>query len=154
MPGHNASLAILGVFILWFGWYGFNPGSALAIINYSSVAALAAVNTTLSAAAGTLATMFTLMIIELLSTGHIVWDLIGAANGTLAGLVGITASCAFVEVRKAKLLWPCKSRPCLFGIATSSMTNVRDVCSHGPRSSSARRRVSSTRAPRTSCSTS
>jgi ammonium transporter, Amt family len=97
--GHNASLAILGVFILWFGWFGFNPGSALLIFGYGKVAALAAVNTTLSAAAGTLSTLFLLMILEFLSSGHLVWDLIGTSNGTLAGLVGITAGCSVVEVR-------------------------------------------------------
>ena len=99
MPGHNSSLAILGVFILWFGWYGFNPGSALAILGSSTTAALAAVNTTLSAAAGTLSALVTLMIVEYSATGHAVWDLIGASNGTLAGLVGITAACAVAEVR-------------------------------------------------------
>jgi ammonium transporter, Amt family len=99
LPGHNASLAILGVFILWFGWYGFNPGSSLAILGVSSVSALAAVNTTLSGAAGTLSTMLILAGKEYLATGTMVWDLIGSANGTLAGLVGITAACAFVEVR-------------------------------------------------------
>jgi hypothetical protein len=99
MPGHNSSLAVLGVFILWFGWYGFNPGSALAILGKSTTAAVAAVSTTLSGAAGTLSTLLILMVVEKLQTGHLVWDLIGASNGTLAGLVGVTASCAFVEVR-------------------------------------------------------
>eukprot|EP00892_Ulva_mutabilis_P004947 jgi/Ulvmu1/2824/UM142_0022.1 len=97
MPGHNASLAILGVFILWFGWYGFNPGSALAILGKSSVAAVAAVNTTLSAAAGTLSTLFALMAVNWLATGEVIWDLLGTSNGTLAGLVGITAACSVVE---------------------------------------------------------
>lgn len=99
IPGHNASLAILGVFILWFGWYGFNPGSALAIIDASTVAALSAINTTLSAAGGTLSTLVLLMAIEYIATGHVVWDLIGASNGTLAGLVGITSGCSVVDVR-------------------------------------------------------
>lgn len=97
IPGHNASLAILGVFILWFGWYGFNPGSALAIIGFSPVASLCAVTTTLSAAAGTVSTLLILMLIEYFSSGHIVWDLIGASNGTLAGLVGITSACPVAE---------------------------------------------------------
>ncbi len=58
MPGHNASLTLLGVFLLWFGWYGFNPGSTAAILGnpsafpkggFSSIAAAVAVNTTVGA---------------------------------------------------------------------------------------------------------
>jgi len=97
IPGHNASLAILGVFILWFGWYGFNPGSALAIIGASEVVGLCAVTTTLSAAAATVSTIILLAAIEFMKTKHLVWDLIGASNGTLTGLVGITAACSVVE---------------------------------------------------------
>lgn len=100
IPGHNASLAILGVFILWFGWYGFNPGSALAIIGTSGVAGLCAVTTTLAAAAATISTMCLLAAIEFKKTGHMVWDLIGASNGTLCGLVIITAGCSVVQVRR------------------------------------------------------
>jgi hypothetical protein len=98
MPGHNASLAILGVFILWFGWYGFNPGSALAILGYGPVASLCAVTTTLAPAAGTVSALIVLMLMEYKHSGHVVWDLIGASNGTLAGLVGITGGTAVVEV--------------------------------------------------------
>eukprot|EP01025_Chloroclados_australasicus_P016082 TRINITY_DN178_c0_g1_i2.p1 TRINITY_DN178_c0_g1~~TRINITY_DN178_c0_g1_i2.p1 ORF type:complete len:525 (+),score=87.28 TRINITY_DN178_c0_g1_i2:258-1832(+) len=97
IQGHSASFAVLGVFILWFGWYGFNPGSALAINGVSEVVALCAINTTLSAAAGTVSTLVILMVVEYQSTGHIVWDLIGASNGSLAGLVGITAACSVAE---------------------------------------------------------
>lgn len=101
IPGHNASLAILGVFILWFGWYGFNPGSALAIVGFGDVAALAAINTTLSAAGGTVSALLVLMALEMMSTGHVVYDLIGASNGTLGGLVGITSACSVAEVCSA-----------------------------------------------------
>jgi hypothetical protein len=98
MPGHNSSLAILGIFILWFGWYGFNPGSTLAILDKSTTSAIAAVNTTLSGAAGTLSTLFILMAMEKSLSGDIVWDLLGAANGSLAGLVGITGGAHVVQV--------------------------------------------------------
>ena len=97
IPGHNASLAILGVFILWFGWYGFNPGSALAILGAGDIASLAAINTTLSAAGGTVGALLTLMALGLGSDGHLTYDLIGASNGTLAGLVGITSACSVVD---------------------------------------------------------
>lgn len=60
-PPHSVALQFLGTFSLWFGWYGFNPGSTLAISTEEkgSVAALAAVNTTLAACAGAVSAMFT-----------------------------------------------------------------------------------------------
>jgi ammonium transporter, Amt family len=78
--------------------YGFNPGSALAIIGYGPVVALCAINTTLAAAAGTVSALLTILIINLIATKHVMWDLIGASNGTLGGLVGITAGCSVVDV--------------------------------------------------------
>eukprot|EP00803_Ostreobium_quekettii_P009012 evm.model.scf_351.9 EVM.evm.TU.scf_351.9 scf_351:86824-94708(+) len=97
IPGHSASLALLGVFILWFGWYGFNPGSALAIVGASDVAALCAVNTTLAASSGCISALTLSMLISYYVTGNLVWDVIGAGNGALAGLVSITASCSVVQ---------------------------------------------------------
>lgn len=93
MPGHNLPLAALGVFILWVGWYGFNPASQLAIVGESNTNAvmLIAVNTTLAAAAGGILAMLTTWII------HKKPDLTMALNGILAGLVGITANCDCVE---------------------------------------------------------
>jgi Amt family ammonium transporter len=86
---HNLALATLGALILWFGWYGFNPGSALAMSN-NGLVGLVAVNTTLGACAGAIATMFFMYF----RTGK--WDLPASLNGSLAGLVAITAGCAFV----------------------------------------------------------
>jgi Amt family ammonium transporter len=102
MPGHNASLTLLGVFLLWFGWYGFNPGSATIFTapgaeNYSKVAIAVAINTTIGAAAGTISTLFIAMAYQYVTLGVIVWDLIIAGNGALAGLVSITGPCAFVQ---------------------------------------------------------
>ncbi len=92
MPGHSASLATLGTFLLWFGWYGFNPGSTLAITGKSFlVVERCAVTTTLAAAAGGLTTLVVRKFVD-----HY-FDLISTLNGVLAGLVAITASCAFVE---------------------------------------------------------
>jgi ammonium transporter, Amt family len=90
ITGHNIPLASLGVFILWFGWFGFNPGSTLGVGD-GSLISLVAINTSLAAAAGGITAMIT------------VWKLFGkpdlsmAMNGALAGLVGITAPCAFVD---------------------------------------------------------
>lgn len=95
MPGHNASLTLLGVFMLWFGWYGFNPGSTNAIMNgVSAISAAVAVNTTMAAAAGTISCLFIAMVHQYVSLGVIVWDLIIAGNGALAGLVAITGGWA------------------------------------------------------------
>ncbi len=88
LPAHNIAMAALGVFILWIGWYGFNPGSQLSFTGAANVETtlLVAVNTTLAAAAGgALATL-------------LAWHLEGkpdlgyGLNGVLAGLVGITAN--------------------------------------------------------------
>jgi Amt family ammonium transporter len=92
IPGHNIGLAALGTFILWFGWYGFNPGSTLGV-SYAGGAndiALITLNTTLAACIGAFAALLTNWIL----TG--IPDVGQSLNGSLAGLVAITASCAFV----------------------------------------------------------
>lgn len=92
IPGHSATLATLGTFLLWFGWYGFNPGSALALTgNGWNVAERCAVTTTLAGATGGVTTLVILKLRD-----HI-FDLLACLNGILAGLVSITACCAFVE---------------------------------------------------------
>jgi len=98
-PAHSVALQILGTFILWFGWYGFNPGSSLIIDNPDSAAtsALAAVTTTLAAASGCVMAMFTDSIIEMRKTGEVSYDLTMAMNGCLAGLVAVTAGTATVD---------------------------------------------------------
>ncbi|MCA9246284.1 MAG: ammonium transporter [Planctomycetales bacterium] len=89
MPGHNVSFAALGVFILWVGWYGFNPGSQLAFNSKADTDAtvLIAVNTTLAAAAGVISATIAAWILFKKP------DLTMGLNGALAGLVGITACC-------------------------------------------------------------
>jgi len=93
---HSVALQVLGTFILWVGWYGFNPGSALGVadVGYSSIAALCAVTTTISAAAGCVTAMFTDTIMGLMKTGEAEYDLTYAMNGALSGLVAITAGCS------------------------------------------------------------
>lgn len=89
MPGHNMSIATLGCLILWFGWFGFNPGSTMAV---SPSIAHIAVTTNLAGALGGIAATVTAW----LYLGKP--DLSMIINGILAGLVGITASCAFVSL--------------------------------------------------------
>ncbi len=92
MPGHNLPLATLGVFILWLGWYGFNPGSQLALYGKDNVHAimLVAVNTTLAAMAGVVTALFGTWLLFKKP------DLTISLNGALAGLVAITANCNVV----------------------------------------------------------
>jgi len=95
IPGHNLTLAALGTFILWFGWFGFNPGSTTAA---TTDIALIAVNTNLAAAAGAIAAMFTAWLIFKKPEATMTF------NGALAGLVAITAPCANVSPLSAVIL--------------------------------------------------
>jgi Amt family ammonium transporter len=93
MPGHNLPFVALGVFILMIGWYGFNPGSQLIFTGTANVSTvmLVAVNTTLAGCMGGVVGMI---------VSWIFWkkpDMTFALNGTLAGLVGITANCHCVS---------------------------------------------------------
>ena len=93
IPAHNMGLATVGTFILWLGWFGFNPGSTMAA-DVGAIA-LVAINTNMAAAAGCLA------------AAAVAWLVLGKPdlsmilNGTLAGLVAVTAPCAFVTVPAA-----------------------------------------------------
>ncbi len=92
IPGHNISIATIGMFILWFGWYGFNPGSTLALSGGgAALAASVAVTTTLAAGAGGV----TAMLWSRFRTGR--YDTGLTINGILAGLVAITAGTATVD---------------------------------------------------------
>jgi Amt family ammonium transporter len=97
IPGHSMTSAALGVLILWLGWFGFNPGSTMAAMNGSAIAHIL-VNTNLAAATGALGAMAT------------AWLLLGKPdlsmilNGCLAGLVAITAPCAFVTMGSGALI--------------------------------------------------
>ncbi len=96
IPGHNLPLAALGVFILWLGWFGFNPGSQMGA-DAGPISSIA-VTTNLAAAAGAIAAMIT------------AWMILGkpdagmALNGALAGLVAITAGCASVSPPSAAII--------------------------------------------------
>ncbi len=87
MPPHSLPLTLLGTGILWFGWFGFNAGSALAA---NGLAAQAFMNTFVAAAAG----MIGWLIVERMKSGHA--TTLGAASGAVAGLVAITPCAGFV----------------------------------------------------------
>ena len=94
-------LQVLGTFILWLGWYGFNPGSTLGIASPGSAqtAARCVVNTTLSAATCGL----TVVVLDKLF-GSRTWDVSAVCNGVLGGLVSITAACSTVYPWAAVLI--------------------------------------------------
>jgi Amt family ammonium transporter len=96
IPGHNLPLAALGVFILWFGWFGFNPGSTTSGTNLSI--ATIAVTTNLAAAAGAITAMLTAWIRFKKPDASM------SLNGALAGLVAITAPCAVVSPGSAIII--------------------------------------------------
>lgn len=100
MRGHNATLVVLGTFLLWFGWFGFNPGSFDKILvsypdatdqgNWTSVGRTA-VTTTLAGSTAGIVTLFG----RRLLVGH--WDALDVCNGVLGGFVAITSGCSVVE---------------------------------------------------------
>jgi ammonium transporter, Amt family len=97
--GHSVALQMLGTMLLWFCWYGFNSGSALLLnsLEIGNVAARAAVNTTLAAAAGALSALITNGFLVERRTGEFVLDIVMSMNGCLSGLVAITAGCGVVD---------------------------------------------------------
>ncbi|MBW7995072.1 MAG: ammonium transporter [Candidatus Glassbacteria bacterium] len=119
IPGHNIPLAALGCLILWFGWFGFNPGSSLSGMDAHLIAKVA-VNTNLSASAGCVATTL------------LVWwrygkpDLSMSINGALAGLVAITAPCAVVSPASSVLIGFLAAPVVTFGVSFLDRIHVDD----------------------------
>lgn len=105
IPGHSITLAALGVFILWFGWFGFNPGSTLSALslddsgNFSiPIVGTIAMTTNIAAAAGACAAMIYTWI------RHGKPSVSMALNGAIGGLVAITAGCAYVSIEGALVI--------------------------------------------------
>jgi len=96
IPGHSLTLAALGLFILWFGWFGFNSGSTFSA--HELRISVVAVNTNLAAAAGAL---FALIVIYIKTKKY---DIGMTINGAIAGLVAITAPCAWIEAWAAVVI--------------------------------------------------
>ncbi len=125
IAGHSIPLASLGVFILWFGWFGFNPGSALGVGDGSLIARVA-INTNLAAAIGGIFAMV------------MVWKMFGkpdlsmAMNGALAGLVAITAPCAFVEPWAAMVIGGVGGAVVVFGVVLLDKLMVDDPVGAAP----------------------
>jgi len=114
---HNVPLVLLGTGLLWFGWLGFNGGSALAA---NSVAALAAVNTVLAP----MATALVWMLLDLYRTKRM--TAVGAATGIVVGLVAITPAAGFIGPRAALALGAIAALPSYYGIILRSRTRLDD----------------------------
>ncbi|MFQ6116068.1 MAG: ammonium transporter, partial [bacterium] len=119
IAGHNMPLVSLGVFILWFGWFGFNPGSALGLGDPEQVARIV-INTNLAAAAGAFAAMFTAW------TKFGKPDLTLTLNGALAGLVAITAPCAVVTPGSAIYIGAIAGILCIYGVRWLDRLHIDD----------------------------
>ena len=119
IAGHSIPLAALGVFILWFGWFGFNPGSSLGVADGTLISRVA-VNTNLAACTGAIVAMV------------VVWarfgkpDLSMTMNGALAGLVAITAPCAFVSPTAAITIGGIAGIIVVYGVSLLDRIRVDD----------------------------
>jgi len=119
IAGHSIPLASLGVFLLWFGWFGFNPGSTLAVGDGEAISRIA-VNTNISACAGAIVAMVA------------VWaffgkpDLSMTMNGCLAGLVAITAGCNYVSPAASILIGAVSGVVVVAGVALLDRIGVDD----------------------------
>lgn len=97
IPGHNMSLAVIGLFVLWLGWFGFNPGSTMSFENPSDVMYILMTTNTSAIAA-----VLTSTVTSWIAMGKP--DLGMTVNGCLAGLVAITGGCAYVSIEASLLI--------------------------------------------------
>ena len=97
IPGHNMTSAALGVLILWLGWFGFNPGSTMAAMDGAAISHIL-VNTNVAAATASLSALVTAWVLLKKPDASMV------LNGCLAGLVAITAPCAFVTITSGAII--------------------------------------------------
>lgn len=97
IPGHNMSLAVIGLFVLWLGWFGFNPGSTMSFQNPSDV-----MHILLTTNTSAIAAVLTSTVTSWIAIGKP--DLGMTINGCLAGLVGITGGCAYVSIEASLLI--------------------------------------------------
>jgi Amt family ammonium transporter len=117
MKPHNQPFVLLGAGLLWFGWFGFNAGSALAA---NQTAALAFTNTQVATAAGVLGWL----LIEKLRDGHP--TSLGAASGAVAGLVAITPACAFLVPWSSILLGVLAGALCALAVGLKFRVGIDD----------------------------
>ena len=125
MPGHNMTIAAVGAVILWFGWYGFNPGSTLSAMDYIGIGRVA-LNTTFAACSGGLVALFYVY------PRSKKWDLGMTLNGLLAGLVGITAPCYWVSPLGAIIIGAVAGVLVVWGTDLLEYVRIDDPCGAWP----------------------
>lgn len=130
IPGHNMAFTTLGVIILWFGWFGFNPGSTLSVdLGGVGFFAYVALNTNLAAAAGVLGAVVTSWLV----IGKP--DLSMMLNGAVAALVAITAACAFVAPWAAIVIGAVAGAIVVLGVLLVERVRIDDpigaIAAHG-----------------------
>jgi Amt family ammonium transporter len=123
---HNVPLVLLGAGLLWFGWFGFNAGSALAA---SPIASLAFVTTMLAPAA----TLTVWAVLDLVRLGKV--TAVGGATAIVVGLVAVTPAAGFISPMNAMLLGGIAAFPSYFGLIVRARTGLDDsldvVAAHG-----------------------
>lgn len=117
MRPHNLPLVLLGAALLWFGWFGFNAGSELAV---DGIAGLAFMNTQIAAAVAAGAWL----VVEKLRDGHA--TTLGAASGAVSGLVAITPACGFVDPWAALLIGLLAGAACAYAVGLKYKLNYDD----------------------------
>jgi Amt family ammonium transporter len=130
IPGHNMAFVTLGVIILWFGWFGFNPGSTLSVDSGGvGFFAYVALNTNLAAAAGVLGAVLTAWLVIRKP------DLSMMLNGAVAALVAITAACAFVAPYAAIVIGLVAGAIVVLGVLAVERAGIDDpigaIAAHG-----------------------
>jgi Amt family ammonium transporter len=125
MMPHDLVVAVIGGFLLWFGWYGFNPGSSLSAMDYGGIGRISA-NTTLAACTGGMAAEFFIYF----RTGK--WDAGTITNGFLAGLVAITCPCYWVSPTGACMLGAIAGVIVIIGVDLLEFLRIDDPISAWP----------------------
>jgi Amt family ammonium transporter len=126
-PPHSVPLILLGAGLLWFGWFGFNAGSALSLASGSSGNLVTNVATTAFVATNTSAAAGALMWLILEATLRGKPTAVGAATGAVAGLVGITPAAGFVIPLSAILIGFITSFVCFYAVSFKHKLNVDDA---------------------------
>ena len=124
-PGHNMTLASLGAVILWFGWYGFNPGSTLSAMDFEGIGRIAT-NTTLAACAGAMVAVIWAF------PRSKKWDVGISINGLLAGLVAITCPCYWVSATGSLVIGAVAAIVMILAVDFLEWARIDDPCGAFP----------------------